>query len=107
MPDFIGGMAKGIDNNKYKLIDAVKGMASEMTMPEMSAPVLKNVGGGGVAMQTSYGGEDRLYGLLTQLIENMQNIGNITVPVYLGNDLIEEQIIRADDRRNIRSGGRV
>lgn len=107
MPDFIGGMAKGIDNNKYKLIDAVKGMASEMTMPEMSAPVLKNVGGGGVAMQASYSGEDRLYGLLTQLIENMQNIGNITVPVYLGNDLIEEQIIRADDRRNIRSGGRV
>jgi len=32
MPDFIDGMAKGIEKNKYKLTDALKGMSAEMTV---------------------------------------------------------------------------
>lgn len=108
MPDFIGGMASGIENNKYRLIDAVRGMAGEMRLPAMTAPVLQNVGRGGNAPQTDTagGGNDRIVGMLTQLVNSMQNM-NITVPVYLGNDLLDEQIVRADDRRTVRSGGRV
>ena len=36
----------------------------------------------------------------------MQGTGDITIPVYLGNDLIDERIVRANDRRTLRSGGR-
>ena len=108
MPDFVQGMANGIEQHKYKLIDSVKNMASQMIMPAIQAPALKNVGTG-----TSYTSnpststsDDRLYGLLSQLVAGIQKMGDITVPVYLGNDLIDEQIVRANDRRTLRSGGR-
>lgn len=108
MPDFVQGMANGIEQNKYKLIDSVKSMASQMIMPAIQAPALKNVGTG-----TSYTSnpststsDDRLYGLLSQLVAGIQKMGDIIVPVYLGNDLIDEQIVRANDRRTLRSGGR-
>lgn len=108
MPDFIAGMTKGINDNKYKLVDAVKGMAGEMVMPAINAPVLHNVSNAGIT-QASNTSDDRLYGLLTQLIsklDNNSNNGDITIPVYLGNDLLDEQIISASDRRTLRSGGR-
>ena len=108
MPDFVQGMANGIEQNKYKLIDSVKSMSSQMVMPAIQAPALKNVGTG-----TSYTSnpststsDDRLYGLLSQLVAGIQKMGDIIVPVYLGNDLIDEQIVRANDRRTLRSGGR-
>ena len=76
-----------------------------MTVPAMTAPALKNVGNGGM-QQASYGSDDRLYGLLSTLVNKLDNTGDITIPVYLGNDLIDERIIRASDRRTVRSGGR-
>lgn len=107
MPDFIDGMVKGIENNKYRLVDSVKGMANEMMIPSINAPILKNIGNGTSASAGTYAaGDDRLYGLLSQLVANMQNMGDITIPVYLGNDLIDEQVVRASDRRTVRSGGR-
>ena len=108
MPDFIQGMAKGIDDNKYRLVDAVQSMASDMklTMP-MSAPMLKNVGGYNAPVQTDTEGNNRLVNMLTQLVENLQyNTGDITIPIYLGNDFIDERIVSANDRRTLRSGGR-
>ena len=108
MPDFIQGMAKGIDDNKYRLVDAVQSMAGDMklTMP-MSAPMLKNVGGYNAPVQTDTEGNNRLVNMLTQLVENLQyNAGDITIPIYLGNDLIDERIVSANDRRTLRSGGR-
>ena len=109
MPDFIDGMAKGIDNNKYKLVDAVQGMASDMRIgvPALSAPALKNVGTYNQQVQTTTESNGNLLGLLTQLVESMQgNSGDITIPIYLGNDLIDERIVSANDRRTLRSGGR-
>ena len=109
MPDFIDGMAKGIDNNKYKLVDAVQGMASDMRIgvPALSAPALKNVGTYNQPVQTNIESNGNLLGLLTQLVESVQgNSGDITIPIYLGNDLIDERIVSANDRRTLRSGGR-
>ena len=108
MPDFVQGMANGIEQNKYKLIDSVKNMASQMIMPAIQAPALKNVGTGTsyVSRPSTSTSDDRLYGLLSQLVTGIQKMGDITVPVYLGNDLIDEQIVRANDRRTLRSGGR-
>ena len=108
MPDFVQGMANGIEQNKYKLIDSVKNMASQMIMPAIQAPALKNVGTGTsyVSNPSTSTSDDRLYGLLSQLVAGIQKMGDITVPVYLGNDLIDEQIVRANDRRTLRSGGR-
>ena len=108
MPDFVQGMANGIEQNKYKLIDSVQSMASQMIMPAIQAPELKNVGTGTsyVSNPSTSTSDDRLYVLLSQLVAGIQKMGDITVPVYLGNDLIDEQIVRANDRRTLRSGGR-
>ena len=112
MPDFVQGLANGINSNKYKVIDAVKSMSAGMTLSPMSAPTLKNVGNTAGSVNTqdtdSAGGTDeKLYTLLNRLLAAIQDMGgDITVPVYLGNDLIDEQIIRATDRRTLRSGGR-
>ena len=108
MPDFVQGMANGIEQNKYKLIDSVQSMASQMIIPAIQAPALKNVGTGTsyVSNPSTSTSDDRLYGLLSQLVAGIQKMGDITVPVYLGNDLIDEQIVRANDRRTLRSGGR-
>ena len=108
MPDFIQGMTNGINDNKYRLVDAVQGMAGDMrmTMPSVANPRLKNIGGNNMQMQSTQSSDEKLYALLTQLINKVDNTGNITIPVYLGNDLIDEQIIRANDRRTLRSGGR-
>lgn len=106
MPDFVQGMANGIEANKYKLVNAVKGMAGEMALQPATAPALRNISYGGVMPQVDNTGDNKLYALLTQLIANMQNMGDITIPVYLGNDLLDERIVKANDRRTVRSGGR-
>lgn len=106
MPDFIQGMTNGIEANKYRLIDAVRGMAGEMTIRPIAAPALQNVGGGNAVAQTENAGSDKVLALLTQLVGSLQNM-NFTVPVYLGNDLLDEQMVKASDRRTVRSGGRV
>lgn len=109
MPDFIDGMAKGIDNNKYKLVNAVQSMANDMRIgvPAINAPALKNVGSYNQPVQTTTESNNNILGLLTQLVENMQGgSGDITIPIYLGNDLIDERIVSASDRRTLRSGGR-
>ena len=111
MPDFMQGMANGINANKHKVIDEVKSMASQMMLPingtslQMQAPQLKNIGSGRV-INAQTDNSDKLYTLLTQLVNTMQGGGDITIPIYLGNELIDERIVRASDRRTIRSGGR-
>ena len=111
MPDFVQGLTNGINANKYKLVDAVRNMSNEMAIPAlagvptMQAPTLKNISGYAQPQQTQTN-DDRLYGLLTQLLNKIDNTGDITIPVYLGNDLIDEQIVRSSDRRTVRSGGR-
>ena len=109
MPDFMEGMANGILSNKHRVIDAVQGMAGDMTITAtgVTAPALKNIGTTQGNVQNNATGDDKLYSLLTQLLNKMDNTsGDISIPVYLGNDLIDEQVVRASDRRTVRSGGR-
>lgn len=110
MPDFMEGLANGINANKHRVVNSVKDLAGQMSINtnatlSADAPALKNVGGN-ANVNAGTDTNDKLYSLLTQLVNNMQNIGDITVPVYLGNDLIDEQILSANDRRTVRSGGR-
>lgn len=62
MPDFMGGMAKGIEANKYKVIDSIKGLTGNM---KVNANITPGIGG---AQKVISGGAP-----------NVQNI-NITMP---------------------------
>ena len=109
MPDFMQGMANGISKNKYKVIDEVKSLANEMTPMlssnlSMQPPNLKNVSNTSAGQTINE--DNKLYNLLIQLISKIDNKNDTVIDVYLGNDLIDEQIIKANNRRTVRSGGR-
>lgn len=108
MPDFMAGLAKGIEQGRHLVEKAVSGVAGDMVIsPKMAA--LQLAGGGTVetgAVNASDGAVSTLLSDLRDMISNLPAGGNITIPVYLGNTLLDEVIVDAQNRQNLRSGGR-
>ena len=65
--------------------------------------------GGGDAGQEAVVGVQSLMDMIQSAVGGMQmaDTGNITIPVYIGGNLIDEMIVTAQQRRALRSGGRV
>ena len=100
----IGGK-KGIEKSKGMVADAVKGVAEDMVVsPTVSAG----------SIQSSQATQADLLGNILSGIQNvvgnMQNMqtegGNISIPVYIGGTLLDEVVVNAQQRINLRSGGR-
>lgn len=51
-------------------------------------------------------GERTLYSQLSKAIQEAGNGGDIVIPVYLGNELLDTLVVKASQRYNYRSGGR-
>ena len=65
--------------------------------------------GGGEAGPEAVVGVSSLMDMIQTAVNNnmpMADTGNITIPVYIGGNLIDEMIVTAQQRRNLRSGGR-
>ena len=108
MPDFMEGLAKGIEQSRHLVEKAVSSVANDMVIsPKMAA--LQLAGGGSVAgnsvssMDTAFG---NMMAELKATVAKINAGGNITIPVYLGNTLLDEVIVDAQNRQNLRSGGR-
>lgn len=105
MPDFMGGLAKGIEKSRFMVAKAVKGVASDMVI----SPA---VTGGGAAVQVGNAQAEQLGAVIGSLqsmidkIGSMDRGGDISIPVYLGGTLIDEVVVNAQQRMNLRSGGR-
>ncbi|MDE6748598.1 MAG: phage tail tape measure protein [Lachnospiraceae bacterium] len=105
MPDFMGGLAEGIKRSRGMVADAVKGVAEDMVVsPTVSAGSIQTYQN----TQT-----DTLTGILNGIqnvlgsIQQMQPVGgDISIPVYIGGTLIDELVVNAQNRQNLRSGGR-
>lgn len=107
MPDFMSGLAKGIEKSRGMIRGAVEDVAGDMVVsPSVSANSIQ----GGQAAQNNL-----LSGILSSIegmVANMQNLsveragGEIVIPVYLGGTLLDEVIVNAQQRSNLRSGGR-
>ena len=106
MPDFMNGLAKGIDKSKAVVADSVKGLAEDMVLsPTIDADANMQMN---QSQQTN-----ALSGILSGIQSLTENIGNlqmkegdIVVPVYIGGTQIDEIVLSAQSRRNLRSGGR-
>ena len=103
MPDFIGGLAKGIEKSRGMIDKAMQGITGDMTI---SPKVLAAQGGysGG-----SVNGGDLISGINTALNTALAGggaAGDIVIPVYIGGDMIDEIAVTAQQRMNLRSGGR-
>lgn len=102
MPDFMKGLAKGIESSKSMVAKAVRGVASDMVIsPQMNTSA---VNGNSVSAGT---GLSELASALTGAIGQMNaQSGDIVIPVYLGGTMLDEVIVNAQQRTNLRSGGR-
>ena len=91
---------RGFEDNDVS--NAIKKAASSST------PQLKNVSTAkDTATDTSVSDlVGKMYELMKMLVGEVQSGREITVPVYIGNDLIDEQVSRSNDRKTLRSGGR-
>ena len=104
MPDFMHGLAKGIEKSKSMVTDAVSGLAADMVInPQVNASQMALAGGGSVSSAD-------LSSLVSAIREGVSGMngggGDIVIPVYLGGTMLDEVIVNAQHRANLRSGGR-
>ena len=105
MPDFMSGLAKGIEKSKNMVTRAVEGLASDMVIsPQMESRFA-------TPSDSGYGGmKDSLNGIVSAITEAMGQTrglsGDIVIPIYLGGTMLDEVVVNAQQRTNLRSGGR-
>ena len=106
MPDFMSGLAEGIEKSRGMVKAAVNSVAADMVIsPQMA------VADGGVMTGTgTSGGADLTAGIVAALKDVLGDQkgqqGDLVIPVYLGNQLLDEVIMTAQQRMSLRSGGR-
>ena len=105
MPDFMSGLASGIEKSRGMVKKAVSGVASDMVLsPQLASD------GMGVSENKVSGAADLAGGMVSALRETLGEMnaqtGDIVIPVYLGGSQLDEIIITAQQRANLRSGGR-
>ena len=101
MPDFMEGLAKGIDRSKHLVANSMKQVAQDMVVsPQVPRVALSAEGGASLNLK---GQLDQAF---SQIKLPQQETGDIVIPVYLGGTLLDEVIVNAQMRQNLRSGGR-
>ena len=104
MPDFMEGLAKGIEQSKGMVAKAVEGVSQDMV-------INPNVNAASAAMEsTSNSSAQNMAGIVGAIRDavaglNMQG-GDTVIPVYIGGTQIDEIILSAQSRQSLRSGGR-
>ena len=104
MPDFMQGLAKGIEQSKGLVAKAMDGVAADMVInPQIGRMETATAA-------VSAGTADTLSSITAAIREGLSQVsgqtGDIVIPVYLGGTMLDEFIINAQQRANLRSGGR-
>ena len=104
MPDFVSGLARGIEGSRGMIEKAVRGVASDMVV----SPQIGMVSGIAEQQAASANNVTQLLNGIREAVSGfgMANAGTICIPVYLGGTLLDEVVINAQNRQNLRSGGR-
>ena len=104
MPDFMGGLAKGIEKSRGMIQKAVSGVSSDMVINPKVGEMENSVSAQANLQAESISG---MVSALKTAIENVSGSnGDIVIPVYLGGTMLDEVIVSAHQRANVRSGGR-
>ena len=104
MPDFMSGLAKGIEQSKAMVTKAVEGVAGDMVIsPQMAAMESRFVTPSESVMTSS--GLSGITSAITEALSQMNGQhGDIVIPIYLGGTMLDEVIVDAQQRMNLRSG---
>lgn len=105
MPDFMGGLAKGIEKSKGMVAKAVEGVASDMVInPNVHADAATI---GSSVVESSAVSTQSIIGAIKEAASSIAGQkGDVVIPVYLGGTMLDEVIVTAQQRANLRSGGR-
>lgn len=107
MPDFMQGLAKGIEGSRGLIEKAVSGVASDMIInPKLGTMDASGLSYSGHAVSGESTGTSIASAITDALKGISGNTGDIVIPVYLGGNLLDEVIVNAQQRANLRSGGR-
>ena len=104
MPDFMEGLAQGIEKSKGMVKEAVNSLAADMVIsPNVRTADMAVAGGGSVSSADL----NSLIDVIKEAVGGISvNNGDIVIPVYLGGTILDEVIVNAQQRANLRSGGR-
>lgn len=104
MPDFMNGLAKGIEKSKDVVAKAVEGVSQDMV-------INPNVNATSAAMESTSNSSAQntasIVGAIREAFAGINtNGGDTVIPVYIGGTLLDEIVVNAQQRINLRSGGR-
>ena len=106
MPDFMKGLANGIEKSKGMVTKAMDSLSADMVIsPQVNRTQMAMAGGGAVSSAD-------LSSLVSAIRDAVSGVnsygqgGDIVIPVYLGGTMLDEVIVNAQQRATIRSGGR-
>lgn len=106
MPDFMSGLAKGIEQSKAMVAKAVEGVAGDMVI----SPQMALAGYGADMNVKASTATESISGITSAITEALSQMngqhGDIVIPIYLGGTMLDEVIVNAQQRMNLRSGGR-
>lgn len=103
MPDFMKGLAEGIEKSRGMIEQAMQGVAGDMTITPRVLAVQGGYSGGSVNGGVLVSGINTA---LNTVLAGGGAAGDIVIPVYIGGDMIDEIVVTAQQRMNLRSGGR-
>ena len=105
MPDFMKGLAEGIEKSKGLVTKAMDHLTADMVVnPSVNASGLALAGAGNAA--SSQFSTSDIVSSIREGLSGFSGSGDIVIPVYLGGTLLDEVIVNAQQRANLRSGGR-
>ena len=106
MPDFMKGLANGIEKSKGMVTKAMDSLSADMVIsPQVNGMQASLASGGSVSSAD-------LSSLVSAIRDAVSGVnssgqgGDIVIPVYLGGTMLDEVIVNAQQRANLRSGGR-
>ena len=100
----MGGLARGIERSRGLVRKAVEGVAGDMVVSPKLAD-MQAVQAQGASMEAVR----QMVSGLQEMFAGMQGgdgMGTICIPVYVGGTLLDEVVVDAQARQNLRSGGR-
>ena len=101
---YMGGLARGIEKSRGLVRKAVEGVAGDMVVSPKLAD-MQAVQAQGASMEAVR----QMVSGLQEMFAGMQGgdgMGTICIPVYVGGTLLDEVVVDAQARQNLRSGGR-
>lgn len=104
MPDFMAGLADGIRKSRGLVEHAVQGVAADMVI----SPQVRTADRMAQQAASTSSSMSQLLANIRDAVSGIStgNVGTICIPVYLGGTLLDEVVVNAQNRQNLRSGGR-